>query len=464
MKLTESLWVIGGGRTPEWRRVHERRLEDVRRGLRGALARLAREAPAPVRKRRYAAALRFLASARGPAAERALEHPALDYWLSLWNSHFSAAKIAAEDWHLQFGLLGGFAAALALEQGKNLACDAVLDPDGSFYLYGSPWAFDFTAASRAPIAVTVERGVLNLKGDGLEAEFDPRTAAHGGPLRRLDEVVPGVVVDDRGWLQVHGVTMHGLARLDDAGRARFAAVIRRALLDMAARDPRLHAEMADLLRVVIPLQNPQDHGSVSSSYATLRGMIALSHAEDPLLQAETLIHEFCHMKMNQLLAADPVLLPGQSGQAYYSPWRPDARRLRGLMIGAHAFLNVARYLARSLEREEYPDETSREIMTNVARRLFQVEIAMKGVIENAALTAFGREFVLGMWRELGLLRHAVLWFPSALVAEQFAECEAHRARHALAGTSLHKTAELLDRVPRARFTAPRAPVPQEGSA
>jgi hypothetical protein len=63
MALTERLWVLGGGRTPEWRRVHARRLEDVRRGLRGALARLTREAPAPVRKRRYAAALRFLASA-----------------------------------------------------------------------------------------------------------------------------------------------------------------------------------------------------------------------------------------------------------------------------------------------------------------------------------------------------------------------------------------------------------------
>jgi HEXXH motif-containing protein len=301
------------------------------------------------------------------------------------------------------------------------------------------------------VAVAVERGVLRLTGKGLEAEFAPGAAAPGGPLRRLDEVVTGVVVDDRGWLQVHGVTMHGLARLEDAERSRFAAVIRRAFLDMAARDPLLHAEMADLLRVVVPLQNPQGHGSVSSSYATLRGMIALSHSEDPLLQAETLIHEFCHMKMNQLLAADPVLLPGQSGQVYYSPWRPDARRLRGLLIGAHAFLNVARYLARSLEREEYPDVQRLEIMTNVARRLYQVENAMKGVIEHGAMTSFGREFVLGMWRELGILRHAVLWFPPALLAEQLAECEAHRARHALAGTSLHKDAAFADLVPRPAF-------------
>ncbi|MDE2511055.1 MAG: hypothetical protein KGL74_08030, partial [Elusimicrobia bacterium] len=166
----------------------------------------------------------------------------------------------------------------------------------------------------------------------------------------------------------------------------------------------------------------------------------------------------------QLLAADPVLLPGQSGQIYYSPWRPDARRLRGLLIGAHAFLNVGRYLTRSLQREEYTDEQQLEVMSNVARRLFQVETAMKGVVEHSSLTAFGREFVLGMWRELGLLRHATLWFPDALVAEQRAECEAHRLQHALGGTSLHKTADLRDRVPRARFAPAGRPLPAEGAA
>jgi HEXXH motif-containing protein len=463
MKLDESRWVLGGGRTAEWRWVRRRRLDEARAALRDAERRLKRDAPHSVRKRRYAEALRFLLSAKGPRADRALEHPALDYWISLWRGHF-AQDCAEEDWHLQFGLLGGFAAALALREGKNLACDAALDPDGSFYLYGLPWVLDFSAGGRVPVSLTVKGGVLTLTGEGLEAVFDPEDAVAGGPLRRLDEAAPGIVVDDHGWLQVHGVTMHGLNRLDDAERAKFAAVIGRAISDMAVRDPLLHAEMTDLLQVLVPLENPMNHGSVSSSYATLRGMIALSPADDPLLQAETLIHEFCHMKMNQLLAADPVLLPGQNGQVYYSPWRPDARRLRGLLIGAHAFLNVGRYLARSLQREDYSDEQQLEVMTNVARRLFQVETAMKGVIEHASLTAFGREFVLGMWREIGLLRHATLWFPPALVAEQLAECEAHRAQHALGGTSFHKTAELIDRVPRARFAPAGRPLPAEGSA
>jgi HEXXH motif-containing protein len=467
MRLDETRWIMGGGVDAEWRWVHRRRLDEARAGLRGALARLSREAPLSVRRSRLSESARYLLRAKGPRADRALGHPCLDYWLSLWTSHFSR-PCPAEDWDLQWGLLGGLAAALALEEGARLDADATLDPDGSLYLHGLPWALDFPDAGRRRVRLSAAGGVLRVKGEGIDAAFALADAAAGGPARRLDEAVPGVVVDDRGWLQVHGVTMHGLLRLDDEPRRAYAATIGRAIRDMRERDPRLHMEMTDLLRVLVPLQNPMNHGSVSSSYATLRGLIALSPSDDALLQAETLIHEFCHMKLNQLLAADPLLLPGQAGQVFYSPWRPDARRLRGLILGAHAFLNVARYLARSLERESYSDEKRLDVMSNVARRLFQVEAAMAAATEHGSFTEFGSRFMLATWRELGLLRHAVQWFPPALVAEQRAEHEAHRREHSLPGTWLHKTAALVDAVPRAGYApsgspAPAAPAPAAGS-
>lgn len=458
MRLDETRWILGGGVDAEWRWIHRRRLEATRRGLRAALSRLLTAAPRGIRRRRYAAPIRYLLGATGARAERRLAHPALDYWLFLSERLF-AAPAAEADWHLQYGALGGFAAALALESSEALSCDAVLDPDGRFFLHGLPWMLEFAAASCAPVRVQAGGGSLHLAGEGLLAQFALAGAVPGGPLRRLDEATPGVVVDDRGWLQLHGVTMHGTARLGAASRRRFAEILRWALEDMFERDPLLHAELVDLLMVVVPLRNPSKHGSVSSSYVNLRGLIALSHDDDPLLQAETLIHEFCHMKMNQLLAADPVLLPGQSGQVYYSPWRSDARRLRGLMLGAHAFLNVGRYLARSLQRENYPSEQQVEVMTNVARRVFQVESATRALIEHGSFTEFGRRFVLGLCRELGLLRHSILWFPPALLAEQKAVCDAHRAEHALADTALHKTQGLLDAVPRARFAPAAQPAP-----
>lgn len=450
MRLDESRWVAAGGLDAEWRGVHRRRLVDARTRLKAALARFPREAPAAARRARLDQSARFLLNARGAAADRAMSHPCLDYWLSLWDSHF-LRECPEGDWRLHWGQLAGLAAALALEQGKTFDAGATLDPDGSLYLHGLPWAFDFPEAAHRTVRVKTARGVLRLTGAGVQATFSRKDAVAGGGWRRLDEAVPGVVVDDRGWLQLHGVTMHGLLRLDDEPRRAFAATIGRAIRDMAERDPLLHAEMTDLLRVLVPLQNPMNHGSVSSSYATLRGLIALSPSDDALLQAETLIHEFCHMKLNQLLAVDPLLAPGQNGQVFYSPWRPDARRLRGLLLGAHAFLNVARYLARSLEREDASDERRLDLMANVARRLFQVEAALSAVTEYGTLTEFGRRFMLEMWRGLGLLRHASLWFPPALVAEQRAACDAHRAKHALSGTWLYKTADFVDAVPRPRF-------------
>jgi hypothetical protein len=212
--------------------------------------------------------------------------------------------------------------------------------------------------------------------------------------------------------------------------------------------------MRDMLFALVPLKNPIEHGSVSSSYVNLRGAIALSHSEDPILQAETLIHEFCHQKMNQLLVVDAVLLPGQSGQVFYSPWRADARRLRGLMLGAHAFLNVARYLATSLAREEFPDAQKIELMVNVALRLNQVESALKALTGYGSFTEFGRRFVMGMWSEVEILRHSVLWFPPALLKEQADVAAEHRAKHALGDTGFHKSAELVDKVRRAAFLAP----------
>jgi HEXXH motif-containing protein len=448
MRLDERRWVLGGGLTREWDWVMRRRVEDALRRLSAVEPAVRKSAPASVKKRGYLSGLRYLLKTKGRERDRMLAHPCLDYWLFLWQRHFGLPA-AEDDWHLQLGLLQHFAAALAVERGDAVALDATLDPDGRLHLYGSPLVLEVPGAGRAPLRVRTGRGGLALDGPGGK-----RTVPLSS-LTRLVEAGPGLAVDDRGWLTVHGVTMHGLATLPQDARERFAAVIRRALEDMAERDPELHAEMTDMLRLLVPLENPMNHGSVSSSYVNLRGLIGLSPSDDPLLQAETLIHEYCHQKMNQLLFVDPVLLPGQSGQVFYSPWRKDARRLRGLVLGAHAFLNVARYLARSLSRETYPEDHEIEIMVNVARRVLQVELALKSVTRYASLTEFGRRFVHAMSAEAGRLQHAILWFPPALLKEQALEVEAHRKEFSVGDTGIHVGAGVADGIPRAAFLTPK---------
>ncbi len=437
--LDERNWIFGGGVTPEWSWVVRRRRELALAHLAQIEKNYLKTALPGVKKKRYAAGLRYFLKTTGAERDRLAVHPCFDYWLDMHARHF-ANPVQEADWHLQFGMFQSFAVALALTRGDRLELDATADPDGRFYLYGTPGFLQ--TDPHAGLALSVSGG--KLKVDGKPAK-----------IQNLVEAIPGVVADDRGWLMTHGVTMHGLTTLTDAERERFAAVPKQAFQDLSERDARLHAEMTDLVFSLVPLKNPVEHGSVSSSYVNMRGLIALSHAEDPILQAETLIHEFCHQKMNQLLVVDAVLLPGQSGQVFYSPWRADARRLRGLLLGAHAFLNVARYLTTSLSREDLPDTDKIELMVNVALRLNQVEAAMKALTGYGEFTEFGRRFVMGMWRELELMRHAVLWFPPALRKEQAAVSAAHRKKYALGETGFHKSAEHIDKIRRAPFLAPK---------
>lgn len=159
--------------------------------------------------------------------------------------------------------------------------------------------------------------------------------------------------------------------------------------------------------------------------------------------------------MNQLLILEPILLPGQSGQVFYSPWRKDARRLRGLLLGAHAFLNVASHLLRFLRSEDGFKEKARiDVMLNIAQRLYQVEAALRCVSFYGTLTEFGQSFVVGMWRELGLLFHGVQWFPAALLKEARDHCAEHSAQHALFETGFHKSDDFIDKLERAPFLTP----------
>lgn len=438
MNLDERSWIFGGGLSPEWAWVVRRRRERALTELARIEKHFLKNAPEPVRKRRYAAGMRYFLRTQSPERDRLAVHPCFDYWLDLHARHFSA-PVKENDWHLQFGLLQSFPAALAMSRGDRLELDATADPDGRFFLYGTPKYLQ--SRPSAALALKLAGGKLTVDGRAVR-------------LESLVEAVPGIVADDRGWLMVHGVTMHGLVSLNGKERARFAAVLGEAFCDLAGRDHGLYSEMRDLLFSLVPLKNPVEHGSVSSSYVNLRGLIALSHAEDRILQAETLIHEFCHQKMNQLLVVDEILLPGQSGQVFYSPWRPDARRLRGLLLGAHAFLNVARYVTTSLSREEFPADQRIELMVNVALRLNQVEAALKGLTGYGSFTEFGRRFVMGMWTELEILRHAVLWFPAGLLKEQAAAAAAHRRKYALGDTGFYRIAGHVDKVRRAAFLTP----------
>lgn len=467
MKLREDQWIIGGGLTPEWRRVSRQRSEEAREKVARVLDALPKAAPTGVLGRGYSAGLRYFLRGRGADRERLALHPALDYWLFLWEKHFRS-PCREEDWLLQMSQFQGLAAGLAWSRGERAGFNAVLDPNGRFHLHGTPYAIVHPRSSAGrPLTLESRGGALRSRGPGgltswlslaRARRLPPGESKWGAArLERAREIRPGLVVEHVSWLMTHGVSVHGLGRLEADDRVKFADVLAGALEDLEAAAPALAAEFLDMVRAVIPLENPRGMGSVSSSYVNLRGAICLSHSTDRLLQAETFIHEFCHQKMNQLLTVEPILAPGQGGQVFYSPWREDPRRLRGLLLGAHAFLNVSAFLLRTLrEGDDLPEARRVSIMVNVAQRLIQVETALRSVAAYATMTEFGRRFVLGMSRELGLLNHSAAWFPPRLLAEAQARCRSHRRKFAFGETGLYRSPSLKDKIRRVPFHSPSA--------
>lgn len=463
MRLDERNWICAGGATPEWRWVARRRVTESLSRL-GAVAKaFPRLAPPAVSRAGYLRGLRYFLRQGGSGRDALCAHPGLDYWLFLWDRHFGM-PVSLPDWHLQMGLFQGFAAWLAVLRRDRADFDSVLDPDARLHFYGSPFYLEYPKGSaQKPVRIRVRGDRLEVLGPGrvkVRATLEElgglsASGASQGPVRlfRSPEIIPGMAVEDKAWLLRHGVTVHGLARPDAKGLERFVSVLKSALSEMSRGDPELAVELCDMVRLIVPLENPLKLGSVSSSYVNMRGAICLSHAEDPLLQAETLIHEFCHQKMNQLMVVEPILLAGQSGQVFYSPWRKDPRRLRGLLLGAHAFLNVSRHLLGCLSRDSFRRKEGLDIMLNVALRLYQVEAALRTLAFYGSFTEFGRRFVLGMSRELGVLFHAAQWFPRGLLKEARDKCLEHKAEFSLLDTGLYKGG-LVDRVRRAPFLDP----------
>ena len=73
--------------------------------------------------------------------------------------------------------------------------------------------------------------------------------------------------------------------------------------------------------------------------------------------AETLVHEFQHIKLCGLMDMLPLIEP--SGERGYAPWREDPRPMGGLLQGVYAFTGIVRFwdVQRRLETE--PDDVLR---------------------------------------------------------------------------------------------------------
>ncbi len=429
MKLDEGRWVLGGGNDREWKAVKSYR---IRQGLSDLkrLGGLLRKGPSGLRHFKLNETIAYLLS--GPPAVRDVlaTFPTFDCWLSVGRS-FETQNRDGSEWEIHFPFLQNFAAAKAVLTGAKKKLKIRIDSGARFHVTGTHLYFEFPAEEAGKDALCeVVGGALRVTSD---------SGKRGAP-RELTAITETLWVDYRDPLLLQPIRVHGVSPLSGPKEKIFAESMSDAMTQIRIFDAPLHEEISDFLRLIVPLENPSGMGSVSSSYKDLRGAFCLSHTDDILLQAETIVHEFCHQKLNLLFAVDPLIEPGQAGELIYSPLRPDPRRLHGMLLGAHAFINVTRFLIRVLKSREFSKEDRSSVEMNTARRLFHSEIMLRSLSGYANLTDLGRRFTLRMWRENMLQYHDMLAFDGKAVASARRKVAEHADSYRLGDTGWHSGA------------------------
>jgi HEXXH motif-containing protein len=140
--------------------------------------------------------------------------------------------------------------------------------------------------------------------------------------------------------------------------------------------------------IIIPLVPRSDMDSATSPAAF--GAIATSLPPSPVSMAETLVHEFQHIKLCGLMDMLPLIEP--SDERGYAPWREDPRPVGGILQGVYAFTGIVRFWDAQRQLETEPDAAFRANVLFERWRL-AIEFAAGPLLDKGFLTSAGVRFV-----------------------------------------------------------------------
>ena len=152
--------------------------------------------------------------------------------------------------------------------------------------------------------------------------------------------------------------------------------------------------IADGVSVIVPLTPQSETDLISATSPAAFGAVATSWPPDPVTMAETLVHEFQHVKLCGLL--DMVPLTSFGGELVYAPWRQDPRPAAGLLQGIYAHLGIVRFWQAQRQAETDPDAILRAHV-QFARWRSALGVAVDTLLRTGCLTPQGGRFI-------GLLR------------------------------------------------------------
>ncbi len=366
----------------------------------------------------------------GAQADTIVLHPSFHAWLHRFE-HGAGDRLRA---------FSGFAAAAALVSDASLALEVRLDDRGRFHLHGLARYFDLgpgAAGASARLTAAADRWELKPRSrPGLVVAAEALRAGRGRGVGALSLIAGRMELNSLDPLVLSafgeggGAYDHKVEPLEGQAAANYIRVLRKAVSHIGRFDATLHEELLTDIRVLVPLRNRRRLTSVSSTYSSLQGAIGLSHSPDPIVQAETLIHEFSHNKLNLLLDMTSLFDSGSPSEAsFYSPWREDLRPLRGLLLGSHAFLNTARFGGWCLQHLELESAPRRQLFVHVCQTLLRVESALRTLASYGVFTPGGRRLLVAMTTALTELKQTAANFPATVRAEARRAFDAHRAKH-----------------------------------
>ncbi|RAY12805.1 hypothetical protein DPM19_22560 [Actinomadura craniellae] len=359
------------------------------------------------------------------AVAEVLLYPNVVAWAAacLSRSYGSSADrmaVAADFTHL-----GGIAAAAVLSGGLDLPATVPVRR-GLVALPG------LGCAEIGTESVDGTARVRPLAGGGAEISTGHRTVVlpadpeavapgwHG--LRRLSSTHGGrtivVLLDDLDpFRDTH--RLGAAVRLPTAAVENWRRALDGAWEILTRHHPERAAALAAGLRVVTPLEHRGGGRERSASSADAPGALAATLPGDPLLLAETLVHEFQHDTLSALLDLVP-LHRADPEERLYAPWRDDPRPLGGLFQGAYAYLGVTDFWGRLQAESTGPDASYAQYTFALWRD--QTRRAIDSIRRSGGITEAGTRFVAGMYAALEEWAHVpVPAMPRRLAQDTAAE-------------------------------------------
>jgi len=200
-----------------------------------------------------------------------------------------------------------------------------------------------------------------------------------------------LVIDDA-YLDRYTLPMSTGLSADELGRWRQR--LQDAWDVLVSHHPWAAGPMAAGVSVLVPLTAHSETDLISATSPAAFGAVATSWPPDPVTMAETLVHEFQHVKLCGLL--DMVSLAGSGAELVYAPWRQDPRPAAGLLQGIYAHLGIVRFWRGQRQAEIDPDGILRA-QIQFARWRSALGAAVDTLLRTGCLTPEGIRFV-------GLLR------------------------------------------------------------